>query len=93
MPELLLRQAPVPFDVFGRPDSRLAWKQRRPRRIAMRTLLSFEGLGAALLFRKHVDLENSIATSIFRMFFRSREQGHTVDALALRADEGRGRLR
>jgi hypothetical protein len=25
MPELLLRQAPVPFDGFGRPASRLAW--------------------------------------------------------------------
>ena len=46
-----------PVDDLGRPDSRLAWNHVD---LDVRTLLSFEGLGA----RARVDLENSIATSI-----------------------------
>ena len=70
------------------------------------TLLSFErppssvsrAQGAAFSWAlpiqrsAHAHLENSIA-AVKRVLFESREQGHTVDALAPRADEGRGRLR
>jgi hypothetical protein len=60
MPELLLRQAPAPFDDFGRPDKPARLETTSTSTINNRTLLSFEGLGA----RARVDLENSIATSI-----------------------------
>jgi hypothetical protein len=66
MPELLLRQAPSPFDDVLVLDQ---WSSGYLARLeitststsVLRTLLSFEGLGVS---SARVDLENSIATSI-----------------------------
>jgi len=77
MPELLLRQAPVPLDGLGRPANRLAWNNvdldvlcqilcKQPPRGCEPAA---HGRRTLLSFeglgaRARVDLENSIATSI-----------------------------
>ena len=76
MPELLLRQAPAPLMTCWFNTSLLSGKPTRleitsTSTFVLRTLLSFEGLGARasafglpVLLQARVDLENSIATSI-----------------------------
>ena len=55
------------------------------------TLFSREGVGVEPDLSRH--LENCIASTIVLDSYDPSYKGSTVDALALRADEGRGRLR
>ena len=84
------------LDVHRPSRPKIQWARERRVAVARAALFSFQGsrrsLGTEVAVRRPAYLENCIVTRRC-VLSKSRNEGHTVDALVPGADEGRGWLR